>query len=105
MLGFGGARLRTAGREDQGEGMNTWCPGGARRRPRWRVAEQDSSDGRGDTGAAEGGRRAGAGREDAGPEVVVLDRARSLLFGLRRGERMEETDRDRDSATLRQVTT
>ena len=41
---------------------------------------------RGDTGATEGGRRAGAGREDAGPQVV-LDRAQSplRLSGLRRG--------------------
>ena len=35
--------------------------------------------GRGDTGAAEGGRRVGAGREDAGPQVV-LDRAGSPLW-------------------------
>jgi hypothetical protein len=45
------------------------------------------SDGRRNTGAAEGGRRAGDGREDGGPQVG-LDRAQSP--GLRRGERTEE---------------
>ena len=36
--------------------------------------EMFNLNGRRDTGAAEGGRRAGDGREDAGPQVV-LDRA------------------------------
>ena len=41
---------------------------------------------RGDTGATEGGRRAGAGREDAEPQVV-LDRAWSpLRVAARRAE-------------------
>jgi len=71
MLRFG----HTASHSRKGgpRGGNTWCPGGARRRPRWRVAKQDNNDGRGGEWrvAAEGGRRARTGRENAEPQVVL----------------------------------